>query len=79
MADDNSDGGGQWRRTVAANDDGMRDRAADYDGEGRERAANNDGIKNKDDVVFEGGYIMVQFTWRNRRLPSPTRINLEEP
>ncbi len=26
------------------------------------------------------GYITVQFlTWRNRRLPSPTRINLEEP
>ncbi len=23
--------------------------------------------------------IIVKFTWRNRRLPSPTRINLEEP
>jgi hypothetical protein len=22
---------------------------------------------------------VLDFTWRNRRLPSPTRINLEEP
>ncbi len=28
-------------------------------------------------IVDGGGG--VDFTWRNRRLPSPTRINLEEP
>jgi hypothetical protein len=43
------DGGGgrqrQWRRTTAADDGGTRDRAADYNGEGQERAANNDGIR----------------------------------
>jgi hypothetical protein len=32
---------------TAADDDGKQDRAADYDGEGRERAANNDGIQAK--------------------------------
>jgi hypothetical protein len=26
-----------------------------------------------------GGYVRVYSTWRNQRLPSPTRINLEEP
>ncbi len=29
--------------TTAADDDGLRDRAADYDGEGRERAARDSG------------------------------------
>ncbi len=42
----------------------MRDQAANYDGEGRERAANNDGIKHirdgEDNVVFDdGGHIMA--------------------
>ncbi len=32
---------------MAADADGTQDRAADYDGEGRERAVNNDGIKRK--------------------------------
>ncbi len=45
-AAEDSSGGQRWR-TMAADDDGTRDRAADYDGEGRERAANNDGIKRK--------------------------------
>ncbi len=44
-AEDSS--GGRRRRTTAADEDGTRDRAADYDGEGWERAANNDGIKRK--------------------------------
>jgi hypothetical protein len=32
---------------TAADDDGTQDRAANYDREGRERAANYDGIKPK--------------------------------
>ena len=44
-AEDSS--GGQRRRMTAADDNGTQDWAADYDGEGRERAANNDGIKHK--------------------------------
>ncbi len=47
MADDNSDGGGRRRWTTAADDNGTQDRAADYNGEGRERAENNDSIKHK--------------------------------
>ncbi len=45
---DNGDGGQRqrrWRTTTAANDDGMQDWAADYEGEGGERAANNNGIR----------------------------------
>jgi hypothetical protein len=40
MAADNDGDGGRrrWRMMTAADDDGSRDRAADYDGEGRERA-----------------------------------------
>ncbi len=30
-------------------------------------------------VTYARGAGKVGFTWRNRRLPSPTRINLEEP
>ncbi len=41
------DGGSrrQWQRwtTIAAEDNGMQDRAADYDGEGQERAAREGG------------------------------------
>ncbi len=38
-------GGGRrrWRTMTATEDDGSRDRAADYDGEGRERAARDGG------------------------------------
>ncbi len=46
-AEDNNDGGGRWQRTMAADDDGTQDWAEDYDGEGRERAANNGGIRQK--------------------------------
>ncbi len=34
---------GRWRTTTAADDDGSRDRAADYDREGRERAVSDGG------------------------------------
>ncbi len=50
MAAAEDSGGGRqqrWRRTTAADDDGTQDRVADYDGEGWEQAANNDGIKPK--------------------------------
>jgi hypothetical protein len=44
--DDDGDGGRRQRRTMkAADDDGTRDRAADYKGEGGEWAANNNGIR----------------------------------
>ena len=45
MAADNNDDGGhrRWRTTTAADDDGLQDRAADYDGEGRERATRDGG------------------------------------
>jgi hypothetical protein len=46
--DDNGDGGQrQWRRqtTTVADDNGMQDQAADYEGEGGEWAANNNGIR----------------------------------
>ncbi len=43
-ADNNGDGGQQrWRTMTAADDDGSRDQAADYDGEGQERAARDGG------------------------------------
>jgi hypothetical protein len=44
--DDDGDGGRRQRQmTKAVDDDGMQDRAADYKGEGGERAANNNGIR----------------------------------
>ncbi len=44
--DDDGNGGRQQRRmTKAADDDGTQDKAADYKGEGGERAANNNGIR----------------------------------
>ncbi len=45
MADNDGDGGQRqgWRTTTAADDDGSRDCAVDYDGEGRERAVSNGG------------------------------------
>ncbi len=47
MADNNSNGGGRRRWTTAADDNGTQDWAADYIGEGREWAENNDSIKHK--------------------------------
>jgi hypothetical protein len=48
-ADDNNGDGGQrqWQRrmTTAADNNGMQDWAADYEGEGGERAANNNCIR----------------------------------
>jgi hypothetical protein len=42
--DNDGDGGQQrWQTTMAADDDGLQDWAADYDGEGRERAARDGG------------------------------------
>ncbi len=44
--DDNGNGGQQQQRmTTAGDDNGMRDRAADYKGEGGKQAANNNGIR----------------------------------
>jgi hypothetical protein len=50
-ADNNIGKGGQRQRrmTKAADNDGTQDRAADYEGEGGERAANNNGIRQKAD------------------------------
>jgi hypothetical protein len=46
MVDNDSDGRQQqWRTTKVADDDGMQDQAADYEGEGGERAANNNGMR----------------------------------
>jgi hypothetical protein len=39
----------QWRMTKAADNDGTQDWAADYKGEGGERAANNNNIRQKAD------------------------------
>jgi hypothetical protein len=52
MAVDNDDSvGGRRQRltTKAADNDGMQDRVADYEGEGGEREANNNSIKQKAD------------------------------
>ncbi len=47
---DDGDGGQRQRRTTkAADNDGMQDQAADYEGEGEEQAANNNGIRQKAD------------------------------
>ncbi len=44
--DDNGNGGqGQRRTTKAADDDGVQDQAADYEGKGGEQAANNNGSR----------------------------------
>ncbi len=44
--DDNGDCGQRQRRmTKVADDDSTQDQAADYEGEGGERAANNNGIR----------------------------------
>ncbi len=46
VVDGDGDGGRRQRWTTKAADDyGMQDRAADYEGEGGERAANNNGIR----------------------------------
>ncbi len=46
MADNNNGKGGgqQQQTTTAADNDGTQDLAADYEGEGGEQAANNNGI-----------------------------------
>ncbi len=48
-ADDNNGDGRQQQRlmTKAADNDGAQDQAADHEGEGGERAANNNGIRQK--------------------------------
>ncbi len=48
MAAVDNDGNGrqqEWQTTKVADDDGTQDRAADYKGEGGERAANNNCIR----------------------------------
>jgi hypothetical protein len=46
--EDDGDCGRQQQRTMkAADDDGTRDQAVDYEGEGGERAAKNNGIRQK--------------------------------
>jgi hypothetical protein len=42
---EDSGSGGRWQRqtTIAAEDNGMQDRAADYGGEGKERVAREGG------------------------------------
>ncbi len=53
--DDNGNGGqGQRWTTKAADDDSTQDWAADYKGEGGERAANNNGIRQKADKPAAG-------------------------
>ncbi len=45
-----------------ADDNGMQDWAAAYNGEGQERAANNDGIRHQQkrrNVVFGGGHTFL--------------------
>jgi hypothetical protein len=45
VAVEDSGGGRQWlrRKTIAAEDNGMQDQAADYDGEGKEQVAREGG------------------------------------
>jgi hypothetical protein len=68
------DGGGKQRRqrwtTIAAEDDGMRDRAVDYDREGQERAAREGGDSGVAmmDVATEDGSGRQQWQWRTRRM-----------
>jgi hypothetical protein len=47
MVDEDIGDGGQQQQqtTTVADNDGMQDQAADYKGEGGERAANNNGIR----------------------------------
>ncbi len=46
VVDDDGDGGRQQPRTTkAADDDGTHNQGADYEGEGGERAVNNNGIR----------------------------------
>jgi hypothetical protein len=47
MADNNIGNGGQRQQQTmtAADNDGTQDRAVDYEGEGGEQAANNNGIR----------------------------------
>ncbi len=49
VADDDDGNGGQlqWRMMKVADNDGTQDQAADYKGEQGERAANNNGIRQK--------------------------------
>ncbi len=51
--------------------------AGEHDGNGR--GGNNGGSRRGDNGRGGWGGAKSVFTWRNRRLPSPTRINLEEP
>jgi hypothetical protein len=41
--EDHGGGRRQWRTTMAVDDNGSQDRAADYDGEGQEWAVRDDG------------------------------------
>jgi hypothetical protein len=45
VVDDDGNRGQQRRTMKAADDDGTRDQAADYEGEGGEQASNNNGIR----------------------------------
>ncbi len=47
VEDDGEGGWQQQRRTTATDDNGTQDWVADYEGEGGERAANNNGIRHK--------------------------------
>ncbi len=56
MVVDNDGNGGQqlWWMTMAAYDDGLQDRAVEYDGEGQERAARDGG---------DSGVAMMTAVW----------------
>ncbi len=62
---DNNDGDGRQRQrqtTKAVDGDGTQDRAADYEGEGGEQVANNNGIRQKADKPAG------QRAWKNKEL-----------
>ncbi len=44
-----------WRMTKVVDNNGMQDQAADYKGEGGERAANNNGIRHKAGLISPTG------------------------
>jgi hypothetical protein len=60
--DNNGSGWQQRRTTTAVDDDGTQDPAADYEGEGGERAANNNDIREKADKPAG------QRAWKNKEI-----------
>ncbi len=62
--------------TKAVDDDGMQDRAADYEGEGGERAANNNGIRPAGQRWDRPSFFSIFFTRHGGRPKSKQEFTL---